>query len=200
MAACPRPGTSGRSRSPVVGRPSDRPAAEYLNSLATVFVDGKQRARSDFPGGELDLTAICQPGSKHVISLLVVAAPLKAVMLSYTDTAAARQVKGTVPRRGLCGDVFLVGNSRRCPDRRREGRYVGPPGADLAARRHCRFSAPAGTTPFGPRSRGTAATVTAFTSKAFTAADLDGGRITFTAELQAGTALGPAHAGQTCIL
>jgi hypothetical protein len=29
-------------------------------------------------------------------------------MLSYTDSAAAREVKGNVARRGLCGDVFLV--------------------------------------------------------------------------------------------
>src|SRR5438128_707098 len=41
-------------------------------------------------------------------SLLVVAMPLKAVLLSYTDSASAREVKGSVARRGLCGDVFLV--------------------------------------------------------------------------------------------
>ena len=29
-------------------------------------------------------------------------------MLSFNDTASARQVKGTVERPGLCGDVFLV--------------------------------------------------------------------------------------------
>jgi hypothetical protein len=33
--------------------------------------------------------------------------PLKGVMLSYTDTASAREVKGSVARRGLCGDVYL---------------------------------------------------------------------------------------------
>jgi hypothetical protein len=44
-----------------------------------------------------------------VLSILVVALPLKGVMLSYNDTASARQVKGSVPRRGLCGDVYLVG-------------------------------------------------------------------------------------------
>ena len=51
---------------------------------------------------------MCRPGAKHVISMLVVALPLDAVMLSYTDTAAAREVRGRVPRRGLCGDVYLV--------------------------------------------------------------------------------------------
>src|SRR5262249_9048769 len=34
--------------------------------------------------------------------------PLKGVLLSYSDTNAAREVKGSVERRGLCGDVFLV--------------------------------------------------------------------------------------------
>jgi hypothetical protein len=84
-------------------------AVEYLNSYATVFVDGKPAGEVRFPGGELELTSLCRPGFKHVLSMLVVAMPLKGVMLSYNDTASARQVKGTVPRRGLCGDVFLVG-------------------------------------------------------------------------------------------
>ena len=43
-----------------------------------------------------------------MLSVLVVAMPLKGVMLSYTDSASAREVKGSVDRRGLCGDVFLV--------------------------------------------------------------------------------------------
>ena len=34
--------------------------------------------------------------------------PLKAVLLSYIDTNSAKEVKGTVERRGLCGDVYLV--------------------------------------------------------------------------------------------
>ncbi len=52
---------------------------------------------------------MCHPASKHILSILVLAMPLKGVMLSYNDTASAREVKGTVARRGLCGDVFLVG-------------------------------------------------------------------------------------------
>ena len=83
-------------------------STETLNSLATVFVDGARAGEIHFPGGELDLTAVCPPGTKHRLSLLVLALPLKGVMLSYVDTAAAREVKGTVERRGLCGDVFLV--------------------------------------------------------------------------------------------
>src|SRR5581483_725477 len=62
-----------------------------------------------FPAGEVDLSAACRPGGTHVLSLLVVALPLKGVLLSYTDTNSARAVKGTVERRGLCGDVWLTG-------------------------------------------------------------------------------------------
>lgn len=81
----------------------------YLNSFAVVYVGGKKVGEARFPAGEVDLTTACAPGSKHVLSLLVVAMPLKGVRLSYADTAAAREVKGSVPRRGLCGDVYLVG-------------------------------------------------------------------------------------------
>ena len=83
--------------------------AEYVNSYATVFVDGRKAGEIRFPWGEADLSSVCRPGGRHVLSLLVVAMPLKGVMLSYNDTASARKVKGRVARRGLCGDVFLVG-------------------------------------------------------------------------------------------
>lgn len=81
---------------------------EYLNSYATVHVDGTQVDEVRFPAGEVDLTAWCRPGRTHRLSLLVVAMPLKGVMLSYTDTASAREIEGTVARRGLCGDAYLV--------------------------------------------------------------------------------------------
>ena len=82
---------------------------EYLNSYAVVYVDGKRVDETRFPGGDVDLTAMCRPGTTHTLSLLVVAMPLKGVMRSYTDTAAAREVQGSVARRGLCGDVYLAG-------------------------------------------------------------------------------------------
>ena len=80
---------------------------EYLNSYAVVFVDGQRSGELRYPGGKVDLTTVCQPGEKHWLSLLVVALPLDGVMLSYSDTNSARQVKGNVNRRGLCGDVYL---------------------------------------------------------------------------------------------
>jgi beta-galactosidase len=82
---------------------------EYLNSHAAVYVDGKKAGEILFPAGEIDLTSACQPGQKHILSLLVTAMPLKGVLLSYTDSASAREVKGAVARRGLCGDVYLIG-------------------------------------------------------------------------------------------
>jgi hypothetical protein len=82
-------------------------ALEYLNSFATVFIDGREVGDIHFPAGEVDLTSMCRPGGRHVISLIVVAMPLKAVMLSFNDTNAARKVRGKVKRRGLCGDVYL---------------------------------------------------------------------------------------------
>lgn len=82
--------------------------AEYLNSYAAVYVDGNRAGEIRFPAGELDITAVCRPGGKHVLSLLVVAMPLRGVVLSYTDSNSARQVTGSVARRGLCGDVYLV--------------------------------------------------------------------------------------------
>ena len=83
--------------------------AEYVNSYAGVYVNGKKAGEILFPAGEVDITNMCRPGGKYVLSLHVVALPLKAVLLSYSDTASARQVKGSVALRGLCGDVFLVG-------------------------------------------------------------------------------------------
>src|SRR5262249_57429482 len=71
-------------------------------------VDGKKAGEIRFPAGEVDLTTECKPGSKHALSLLVVALPLQGVLLSYSDTNAVREVEGGVERRGLCGDIWLV--------------------------------------------------------------------------------------------
>ena len=82
--------------------------ADYVNSLAEVFVDGKRAGEIHFPGGQADLTGVCKPGGKYVLSLLVSALPLKGVMLSYSDTNSAKEVQGKVERRGLCGDVYVM--------------------------------------------------------------------------------------------
>ena len=83
-------------------------AVAYLNSYAVVYLDGRPVGQLRFPAGAVDLSAAVRPGATHVLSLLVVAMPLRAVMESYTDTNTARQREGRVERRGLCGDVWLV--------------------------------------------------------------------------------------------
>ena len=83
--------------------------AEYVNSYAAVYVDGDKAGEILFPAGEVDVSDICRPGGKYVLSMLVVSLPLKAVMLSYSDTASVKTMRGTVARRGLCGDIFLSG-------------------------------------------------------------------------------------------
>jgi hypothetical protein len=77
-----------------------------LASYATVFIDGHASGTLRFPGGEVELSPPPTAGS-HVLSLHVIAMPLKAVMLSYSDTSSAKEVRGAVERRGLCGDVWL---------------------------------------------------------------------------------------------
>ncbi|MGD8240271.1 MAG: hypothetical protein PVH68_17075, partial [Armatimonadota bacterium] len=153
--------------------------AEYLNSYAAIHVDGKQVGEILFPAGEVDLTPACRPGGKHVLSMLVVAMPLKGVMLSYSDTNQARQVRGTVRRRGLCGDVYLTATpaGARMSDVRvstsvRAGAITfGAALQDLAADTQYALRA---------RIRGKSRRVAQFTSKAFQADDLKDGRIAFT--------------------
>ena len=83
-------------------------AADYLNSWAEVYIDGKSVGTMRYPAGELDLTAACKPGQTQTLAMHVIALPLKAVMLSFGDTNAPKEVRGSVSRRGLCGDVYLV--------------------------------------------------------------------------------------------
>jgi hypothetical protein len=81
---------------------------ENLNSYALVYVDGRPLGEIRFPAGELDLTSACPAGSRHVLAMLVVALPLRAVGMSFSDTNAAKAAQGSVARRGICGDVYLA--------------------------------------------------------------------------------------------
>jgi len=153
--------------------------AEYLNSFAVVYVDGQRAGEIRFPGGQLELTAVCRPGGTHTLSLLVIAMPLKGVMLSYSDTFGARQVRGTVERRGLCGDVYLVGTPRgarladvkvRTSVRQWEITFEAAP-RDLAA--DVSYTLRAQVSDNGR-------SVVEFTSQAFSSAELTNGRVAFT--------------------
>jgi hypothetical protein len=150
---------------------------EYLNSFAVVFVDGKKAGVARYPSGEVDVTAACRPAGKHVLGMLVVALPLKGVMLSHSDTNAAREVKGRVERRGLCGDVYLAStpSAGRLTDVKvdtsvRKGEITVTAAldglaADLPYTLHVEI-----------RDNGRA--VNQFTSKPFKAGDLKAGRVT----------------------
>jgi len=83
--------------------------AEYLNSYAEIYVDGQKVGALRFPAGQVDLSAAVRPGATHILSLRVMALPLKVVLESYNDTNTRKQKAGTVERRGLCGDVWLIG-------------------------------------------------------------------------------------------
>ena len=137
-----------------------------------------------FPAGEVDLTSACQPGGTHVLSLLVVAMPLQGVMLSFSDTASAREVQGSVARRGLCGDVYLLATpAARLADVKvdtsvRKGEITVERGAaqGLAA---------GGCLHLAGRGHGrTAGVLHRITSKPFRAADLKNGRIAFTEHVE----------------
>ncbi len=151
---------------------------EYLNSYAAVYVDGVKAGEVRFPGGEVDLTSACRPGGTYRLSLLVVALPLKGVMLSYTDSASAREVKGAVARRGLCGDVYLVGSPT--------GPHIADVRVDTSVRKKeiALDAAVEGLTagaPYAFRTRilQDGRTIKEFTSRTFQASDLKEGRIAF---------------------
>ncbi|MFW6107358.1 MAG: hypothetical protein ACOC8A_01565 [bacterium] len=158
-------------------------SAEYLNSFAAVYVDGRKAGEMRFPAGEVDLTELCRAGGTHVLTILVVAIPLEGVMLSYNDSNSARAVRGSVARRGLCGDVYLVGT---------------PPGARIADVK-VDTSVRSGAVTFSAALHGIAADapyalrarvgedgriVKAFASRPFRATDLQDGRFVFTAKWQ----------------
>ncbi len=81
---------------------------EYLNSYAAVYIDGKSMGRIGFPGGEVDVTAACKPGQKHLLSLGVKALPLAEIVAVFNNTNAPGRRRGRVSRKGLCGDTYLV--------------------------------------------------------------------------------------------
>lgn len=155
-------------------------SADCLNSYAAVYLDGKKAGELRFPGGEADVTAQCRPGATQALSLLVIAAPLSAVMVSNQDTIGSKEVQGHVDRRGLCGDVWLTGAP------------MGPRILDVQVRSSVRkweitFEAGLGAlapgAPYVLKAEVSAPGLPnhEFTSKPFTAAELNGsGRFAFT--------------------
>jgi len=154
-------------------------SVEYLNSYAVVYVDGGRVSELRFPGGEVDLTAVCRPGAKHELSMLVVSMPFDSVMRSYGDTASVKEIPGSVARRGLCGDVYLGSTPL--------GARIGDVKVDTSVR-NWEITFAAGLHDLATDARyalraeiedgGRA--VAEFTSAPFGAADLGAGRVAFT--------------------
>jgi hypothetical protein len=148
-----------------------------LNSQAVIYMDGKQAGEIRFPGGEAELSV--GPG-KHVLSLLVRALPLKSVMLSFGDTNVPKMVDSEVERKGLCGDVYLSSGPK---GPRVEGWRV-----ETSVRKG-EIRIDAGLEGLSPGARYTlsawvresADQIKAFSSPAFTAAEVKDGRVTFSA-------------------
>ena len=65
--------------------------AQYVNTSAVVYLDGKRAGEIKSRGGKVDVTAQCQPGRKQLLSILV------------------NWPRGGADFRGLCGDVYLEG-------------------------------------------------------------------------------------------
>jgi len=159
-------------------------AVEYLNSYAEVYLDGKKAGVTRFPGGQVDLSTFVRPGQTYVLSLLVISMPLKEVMESYNDTNTGKQKKGEVQRRGLCGDVWLVGEpaGARLVDVKvdtsfRQGQITFAAGLDgLAGDGRYRLRA---------RITEQGKLAAEFSGPEFTAADLQEGRAAFSAHWKA---------------
>lgn len=153
-------------------------SAEYLNSFASVFIDGRKVGEMRFPAGEVDVTGVCRPGDRHILSLLVMALPLKGVLLSYTDSAAAREVQGAVARRGLCGDVFLLSTPQH--ERLGEVRIATSVRKwEIAVAATVEDFKPALSYSLSARITANGREVRAFQSPPFQAGDLQAGKLTF---------------------
>ncbi len=157
--------------------------AEYVNTAAAVYVDGEKVGELRFPAGEVDLTAACRPGGTHMLSMYFVGLPLQDVILTFSDTSMPRQVRGTVRRRGLCGDVFLVGEPA--------GPRISNVKVDTSVRKGVVTFAAAleGLEPDGRYALRAEVTengrsVRDFTSAPFSGGDTEDGRVTFTESWQ----------------
>ncbi|MDB5331040.1 MAG: Beta-galactosidase [Phycisphaerales bacterium] len=83
---------------------------EYLYSAAAVYVDGAKVGEAYFPGGEVDISAACHAGGKHVLSVRTAAVPLGEETTYFAENGVGTHFKASVQLRGLCGDVWLTGS------------------------------------------------------------------------------------------
>ena len=111
----------------------------------------------------------------------VAALPLKGVLLSYRDSNSAREVQGSVQRRGLCGDVFIVSKPI--------GERIDDVKIDTSVRKgEIRFESklaglePAGSYSLYAESTDGGKRIREFASEKFTVDELQAGRFAFSAK------------------
>ena len=81
---------------------------ELVQTLARVFVNGKEAGELPYPGGRLDLTRFLKPGETAEIALLVSARPDPKAAGNYMAPGRIIPDKGTLSCRGIPGDVYLT--------------------------------------------------------------------------------------------
>ena len=79
--------------------------ANYVESYARVFLDGKAVGEIHWPGGDLEITGAAKPGQKQVLSLLVAVKPTETGIQAFLSKDPIEP--GQTTYRGLVGDVFL---------------------------------------------------------------------------------------------
>ena len=170
--------------------------AEYVNSYAAVYLDGKLAGELNHPGGAVEITPLCRPGKSQVLTMLVAAKPKNIEIKAYENEPAnapkgdaAKKKQGPQGRktilsyRGLCGNVFLVstpaaarlGDVKVNTSVRKWELEVDAAVAGLAAGQQCKLRASV---------RDGNKTVKTLESKPFGAAELAGGRLKFAAGWQ----------------
>jgi len=83
---------------------------DLVQTRASVFIDGKHAGDVTWPGGTVDVTPLCKPGSSHTLEVLVFAVPMNPKTQVFSAPDRVTEITETVSVRGLCGDVFLLGS------------------------------------------------------------------------------------------
>ncbi len=78
---------------------------DLLQSVGTVYVDGRKTGTLLYPGGVLDLTDFLIPGKTHELAVFVSAKP--ASLSTFMGETRMYQSFRDLNNRGLCGDVEL---------------------------------------------------------------------------------------------
>ena len=78
-----------------------------LSTRVRVFVDGVFAGACNFPGGEVDVTALVRPGKEQRVVLDLTAYPLNRQALTFNAPDRAAVTETGLERKGITGDVFL---------------------------------------------------------------------------------------------